>query len=91
MCIRDRDGPYWYKGGFNPAAIIALVVAVLPNIAGFAQAAGIVDEVAPIWNTIYTYAWFVGFFIAGGLYLVLMRGQAASSVEPELPSTSPGK
>ena len=64
-----KDGPYWYSGGFNPAAIIALVVAVIPNVPGFAKAAGFVDEVAPIWSDIYTYAWFVGFFIAGGLYL----------------------
>ena len=27
-----KDGPYWYSGGFNPAAIIALVVAVIPNV-----------------------------------------------------------
>ena len=70
-----KDGPYWYTGGFNPAAIIALVVAVAPNVLGFAKAAGFVDDVAPVWSTIYTYAWFVGFLIAGGLYLVLMRGK----------------
>ena len=74
-----KDGPYWYKNGFNPAAIISLVVAVMPNVPGFAKAAGFVDEVTPIWTSIYTYAWFVGFFIAGGLYLVLMRGKQHES------------
>ena len=43
-----------------------------PTSPASAKAAGFVDEVAPIWSDIYTYAWFVGFFIAGGLYLALM-------------------
>ncbi|NVB42073.1 NCS1 family nucleobase:cation symporter-1 [Pseudenhygromyxa sp. WMMC2535] len=69
------DGPYRYKGGFNPAALIALVVAVLPNVPGFIHAAGFVDAVAPIWDQLYSYAWFVGFLVGGGLYWVLMRAQ----------------
>jgi NCS1 family nucleobase:cation symporter-1 len=69
-----KDGPYWYTGGFNPAAIIALVLAVAPNVMGFAKAAGFVQSVDPIWTTIYTYAWFVGFFLAGAIYLALMWG-----------------
>ncbi len=67
------DGPYAYTGGFNPAAIVALVVAVLPNVPGFLQAAGFVESVPPIFSELYTYAWFVGFFIAAILYLVLMK------------------
>ena len=73
------EGRYWYSGGFNPAAIIALVVAVLPNIPGFLQAAGIVESVPAVFSNIYTYAWFVGFFIAGGLYLVLMKALAPAA------------
>ncbi|PRP97635.1 putative allantoin permease [Enhygromyxa salina] len=67
-----RRGPYFYKGGFNPAALIAFALAVVPNVAGFAHVAGIVDEVAPIWDQIYAYAWFVGFLLGGGLYWALM-------------------
>jgi NCS1 family nucleobase:cation symporter-1 len=70
-----KDGPYWYSGGFNPAAIIALVIAVVPNVPGFCKAAGFVESVAPIWSTIYTYAWFVGFGLAALVYLVLMWGR----------------
>jgi NCS1 family nucleobase:cation symporter-1 len=70
-----KDGPYWYTGGFNPAAIIALVLAVAPNVLGFCKAAGFVSQVHPIWSTIYTYAWFVGFFLAGAIYLALMWGK----------------
>jgi NCS1 family nucleobase:cation symporter-1 len=68
-----HDGPYRYSSGFNPAALIAFGVAVLPNVIGFAHAAGIVDEVAPIWDQIYSYAWFVGFLLGGGLYWLLMQ------------------
>jgi len=67
------DGPYRFMGGFNPVAIVAFVVAVLPNLPGFLHKAGAVESVPPIFDTIYTYAWFVGFFIAGGLYLGGMK------------------
>ena len=68
-----KKGPYWYKGGFNPVAMVALVVAILPNVPGFAHAAGIVDSVPAIFDQLYTYAWFLGFGIAGALYLVGMK------------------
>lgn len=68
-----RDGAYWYHGGFNPAALLALVLGVMPNVPGFLAAAGFVDGVSEVWNGIYTYAWFVGFILAGGLYWGLSR------------------
>ena len=76
-----HKGPYTYKGGFNPAALIAFVLAVIPNVPGFLHQAGAFgDGVVPgVFDTIYTYAWFVGFFIAGGLYLVLMKASSGST------------
>ncbi len=68
-----KDGMYWYAGGFNWIAVIALIVAVIPNMPGFLHAAGAVEEVAPIWDQIYTYAWFVGFLLAGAIYFIAMR------------------
>ena len=68
-----KDGPYWYRSGFNPVAIVAFVLAVLPNLPGFLQAAGAVDSVAPVFTNIYTYAWFVGFLVAGALYTLGMK------------------
>lgn len=62
------DGKYRYGNGWNPIALLALAVGVLPNIPGFLAAAGIVSEVPSFFSNIYTYAWFVGFFISGGLY-----------------------
>lgn len=74
-------GPYGYTGGYNRAALIAFVVAVLPNVPGFLHQAGAIGDgvLAPIWDDVYTYAWFVGFLVAGGLYLALMRVMHPSS------------
>ena len=77
----QRRGPYTYKGGFNPVALLAFGLAVLPNIPGFLHQAGAFgDGVVPaVFDTIYTYAWFVGFFIAGGLYIALMKAPGSGS------------
>ncbi len=67
-------GQFSFGGtGWNWRALVALVVGVAPNVMGFLKAAGAVDEVSAIWSDIYTYAWFVGFFISGGLYFMLSR------------------
>ena len=68
-----REGTYWYRGGFNVVAIVAFIVAVLPNLPGFLHAAGAVDAVPAVFDTIYTYAWFVGFIVAGGLHAIGMK------------------
>lgn len=67
-------GRYRYAGGFNPIAIVAMVLAVLPNVPGFLHAAGVFGDgfVPTIFDIVYTYAWFIGFFIAGGLYWIGM-------------------
>ncbi len=67
------NGRYSYRNGWNPIAIVALVIGVLPNLPGFLHAAGFVDSVPAAFDTIYTYAWFVGFGLSGGLYGLLMR------------------
>ena len=69
--LYQRSGRYWYRGGYNPVAILALVLGVLPNVPGFLQAAGFVESVPVAFATIYTYAWFVGFVVAGGIYWLL--------------------
>jgi len=73
--LYHRQGPYTYSGGFNRAAVVAFIVGVAPNIPGFLHQAGAIgDSVLPsIADDIYTYAWFVGFLLSGGLYLLLMR------------------
>jgi nucleobase:cation symporter-1, NCS1 family len=70
--LYDPDGAYKYTAGYNPAAMIALVVAILPNVPGFLGQIGAL-QVSSFWSTFYSYAWFTGFFIALGVYFVLMR------------------
>ena len=78
--LYSAEGPYRYSGGFNPVALVAFVIAVLPNIPGFLKAAGALEEVAPIYESIYTYAWFVGFILAALLYLAGMKVSATKRV-----------
>lgn len=67
------EGPYAYRGGVNPVAVVSLVVGIAPNIPGFLQQAGFVEGVPMFWSTLYTYAWFVGFTLSGSLYWILSR------------------
>ena len=68
-----HQGPYTYSSGWNRAALVALLVSVAPNVPGFLHAAGALATVPAFFDDIYTYAWFVGFLLAGALYLGLMR------------------
>ncbi len=70
-----RQGPYWYSGGFNAAAIIATALGIAPCVPGFLAT---VSEIAagripPIWIEIYHYAWFLSFAVAFVAYLAAMK------------------
>jgi nucleobase:cation symporter-1, NCS1 family len=88
--LYDRRGPYAYRRGYNPAAIVALIVAVAPNVIGFAHVAGVrvwsMPAYPPVFDRIYSYAWFVGLAIGGGLYWALMR---LSSTPTPTPTPTP--
>lgn len=71
--LYQRNGPYAYRGGFNPVALVAFVLAVLPNLPGFLMQIKVLEPAPGFWASVYTYAWFVGFLLAGALYLVGMR------------------
>jgi NCS1 family nucleobase:cation symporter-1 len=82
--LYQYQGRYAYRNGVNPAAILALVVGILPNIAGFLTAIKVLDKGA-VWPglvEVYNYAWFVGFFVSGALYWLLMRGKTAAALAP---------
>lgn len=73
-----KDGPYWYRGGFNPVALVAFVLGALPNLPGFLVAAGFVDSAPAFFIDLYTYAWFVGFGLASAIYYAGMKFLPAS-------------
>jgi NCS1 family nucleobase:cation symporter-1 len=59
-----RGGVYEYRSGFNPAAIVALAAGIAVALLGL---------VAPPLRWLYDYAWFVGFGVAGAVYVLLTR------------------
>jgi NCS1 family nucleobase:cation symporter-1 len=67
-----RDGIYAYHQGINWIAVAALVLGILPNLPGFLDALGVLDA-PPAATSIYNWAWFVGFGIAAGVYLLGMK------------------
>ncbi len=71
--LYQRHGSYGYKSGYNPLAFLALGLGVLPNIPGFLHAAGALEQVPAVFDSIYQYAWFVGFALSGVLYAVLAK------------------
>ncbi len=73
--LYHREGAYSYTKGINPRAIIALVLGVVIALIGL---------FVPPLRFLYDYAWFVGFFSSGILYVVLMRLLAPA---PALAST----
>jgi NCS1 family nucleobase:cation symporter-1 len=61
--LYSPDGAYRYRGGWNPAAVIATLIG-----AGLALSGAFWEPMKPI----YDFSWFVGFGVAGGLYAALM-------------------
>jgi len=61
--LYQRGGTYEYSRGFNPKAVIALVVGVGVALLGLG---------VPAVRWLYDYAWFIGFAVSGGLYFLLM-------------------
>jgi NCS1 family nucleobase:cation symporter-1 len=78
-----HNGIYNYGNGFNSIAIIALVVGILPNLPGFLLQIKMVSSTAfPKWiSDLYNYAWFVGFFVSGLIYLLLTKKEPRASSE----------
>jgi nucleobase:cation symporter-1, NCS1 family len=73
--LYKHSGEYSYSNGFNNKAIIALLCGIVPNIPGFLLQIKVVSATAfPMWiSDLYHYAWFVGLFVSGIIYLFLMK------------------
>jgi len=78
-------GEYTFKKGFNHAAIFAMIFGILPNVPGFLTVTGMIakDTIWPWVSGIYNYAWFVGFFVSGISYLLMMRFKAVPVVSEQ--------
>ncbi len=75
--LYESKGTYSYTNGFNPSAISALIIGILPNVPGFLMTIGMIDKnLFPQWVTgLYHYAWFVGFGLCGFIYWLLMKSK----------------
>lgn len=79
------DGRYTYSGGWNPRAIVVLIVSIAPVVPGFVRAAttpGGTIANPTFLDTLYTYAWFVTFGLSFLLYLVLQPRRAQCPPAP---------
>ena len=67
------DGQYSYDGGVNRRAMLVMVLSIAPVVPGFFRAAmtpgGQVIN-PTLWDSLYTYAWFVTFGLSFALYLL---------------------
>jgi len=70
--LYHREGAYHYTKGINPRAVVALVLGVAIALIGLA--------VKPL-HFFYDYAWFVGFFMAGVVYVLLMKIPATAPIQ----------
>ena len=73
--LYSHKGRYSFTNGYNSKAVIALLIGILPNVPGFLLQVKLISATAfPAWiSGLYNYAWFVGFFMSGVVYLLLMR------------------
>src|SRR5690348_11965505 len=59
-----RNGSYEYDRGVNYRAVLALACGIIVALLGL---------VLPAMRWLYDYAWFVGFLVAGAVYVILMQ------------------
>lgn len=78
-----RIGKYSYgNSGFNWRALAAIAVGIILNVPGFLeQATGGSISVPGFLSSLYTYAWFVSFFVAGFTYFALSQLFPADTFE----------
>lgn len=79
--LYDGQGEFRYRGGWNPAALIAFAAGVLPNVPGFLHtiSPSAFGWIGAPWTVIFTYAWFVGLVLALAIYSALMLPRMRSA------------
>jgi NCS1 family nucleobase:cation symporter-1 len=77
-----RNGPYEYRSGFNPRALVALAAGIVVALVGL---------VFPPLKFLYDYSWFVGFGVSAMVYIALMIGPDERASIPPTPLLIPVK
>ena len=73
--LYTREKSYEFSGGWNPWALVALALGIAPNIIGFLNASGLLENVPEIWQRIYDNAWFVGAIVSSLSYYLFMQNR----------------
>lgn len=90
-------GRYDFKRGWNPVALVAFVVGLLPNLPGFfmnvvtpSLKTSLPEGVASFFDWVYSFAWIVGFLLAAAVYRAGM-GQVplVATAAPASPESKP--
>ena len=73
--LYKETGIYSFTNGVNYCAVFALLLGILPNVPGFLVQVKLLNVTSmPAWIIhLYSYAWFVGFFVSGISYWLMMR------------------
>jgi NCS1 family nucleobase:cation symporter-1 len=81
MGLYEPEGEYRFSKGFSIVSVLALALGVLPSIPGFLVQVNLLDasRVGPFLAGLYNYAWFAGFAVAFGTYLL---GRKLTSYSP---------
>lgn len=75
----DPGGRYWYQGGYNVAALLAVAAGVLPCLPGLLASVGLAGSPGPVFGAIYDCAWFVGVAVSMLVYCGCMRMSGAGA------------
>jgi NCS1 family nucleobase:cation symporter-1 len=65
-----RGGEYEYSAGWNPLAVIAFLVGVLPCLPGYLAVSGVIDKasISPLLLGLFDFGWFFSLAVAGAVY-----------------------
>ncbi|EXU77180.1 NCS1 family nucleobase:cation symporter-1 [Erwinia mallotivora] len=73
-------GRYWYRGGFNPKAIAALVPSVF---------VGLVISFIPSLHAVANFSWFIGAALSAGCYRWIARNERVAAAQDFASKQSP--
>jgi NCS1 family nucleobase:cation symporter-1 len=71
--LYSGHGLYWYVGGFNPIAVVALILAVAPCVPGFVGNLFPTVFVSNFWMDLYPYAWFLSLAVGFVVHIIAMK------------------
>ena len=77
-----RDGEYEYSAGWNPMAVIAFLVGVLPCLPGYLAVSGVIDKASlpPLLLGLFDFGWFFSLAVAGAVYFVTAKRRLKAAI-----------